>query len=341
MRYLMKQRNKFFEIPIPVAITKIASDIGATIHGNKSLMIEGLSSLKNLTSNRIASLHNKQYLKDLSLCTEGVCILDEEYLQYCPNGVTALVTNKPYRAFGKVATLLYPPVKSTGLVSPLASVHPSAQLGENCQIDAFVVIGENCIIGKHTLIKSHVSIDNNVTIGAHSTIHSHVSLSHCIIGDYALIKPGARIGQQGFGFHMDESGHFDVPQLGCVRIGNHVQIGANTTIDRGSQADTIISDGCRIDNLVQIGHNVEIGKNSVLVAQVGIAGSSTLGNFVIAAGQVGIAGHLNIGDGVKIAGQSGVMKDIPAGATIAGSPAVNALDWHRQTITLKKLTNTK
>ena len=169
-------------------------------------------------------------------------------------------------------------------------------------------------------------------------LESHVTITNTIAGDRLYVKPGARIGQPGFGFHMDERGHFDIPQIGCVRIGNDVQIGANTTIDRGSQHDTIIGNFCRIDNLAQIAHNVELGDGCVIVSQVGIAGSTKLGKFVIAGGQVGIAGHLNIGDGVKIAAQSGIMRDVAPGETISGSPAVPIREWHRQTIAIQRLT---
>jgi UDP-3-O-[3-hydroxymyristoyl] glucosamine N-acyltransferase len=202
-------------------------------------------------------------------------------------------------------------------------------------IEDGVVLGKNCFVGPNTVIEQGCSIGNN------AVIESNVTISHAIIGDDVFIKPGARIGQPGFGFYMDEQGHFDVPQLGRVLIGNHVHIGANTTIDRGSQADTLIGNGVRIDNLVQIAHNVEVGDNSVLVAQVGVAGSTKLGRFVIAAGQVGIAGHLTVEDGVKIAAQSGLMRNVGKGETVAGSPAVPVRDWHRQTIALQKLAKEK
>lgn len=329
--------NPFFERPSPIKISEIAKVIDAEIHGDSERIIHDLCALDNLSHHTIASLHNKPYLKNLKSAQAGACILESQYLKDCPDTVTALVVEKPYRAFGKVAALLYPPKKSSGVISPRASIDPTAKLGDNCEIGDFVVIGKNCVVGENTILRSHVVLEDHVEVGSNCHIQNHVTLSHCHIGNHVLIKPGTRIGQQGFGFFMDEQGHFDIAQLGMVKIEDHVQIGANVTIDRGSQKDTIIKFGCRIDNLVQIAHNVEVGENSVLVAQVGIAGSTKLGQFVIVAGQVGIAGHLTIGPGVKIAGQSGVIKDVPPGATIAGTPAINALDWHRQTIALKKL----
>ena len=168
-----------------------------------------------------------------------------------------------------------------------------------------------------------------------------MTISHAYIGNHVYIKSGARIGQKGFGFDMDAQGHLSVPQLGRVIIGDHVEIGSNTTVDRGSSKDTIIGKGCRIDNLVQIAHNVELGENCVIVAQVGISGSTKFGKFVIAAGQVGVSGHLNIGDNVIIKGKSLVMKDIAANETVMGIPAIKDKQNLRQQIMLARLVNNK
>jgi UDP-3-O-[3-hydroxymyristoyl] glucosamine N-acyltransferase len=240
-----------------------------------------------------------------------------------------------------VANALYPHPTPTGGVHPTAVIASTARIGERCTIGAYTVIGEHVIIGEDGHVDSHSVIDDHVHIGKCARIFSHVTISCAHIGDYVLIKPGTRIGQQGFGFHMDENGHFDVPQLGTVQIGHHVQIGSKTTIDRGSFGITNIGHGVRIDNLVQIAHNVDIGDQSVLVAQVGVAGSTRLGRFVIAAGQVGIAGHLNIGNGVRIAAQSGLMRDVADGETVAGSPAVSVRDWHKQTVALQRMAQAK
>ena len=151
------------------------------------------------------------------------------------------------------------------------------------------------------------------------------------------IFPGVRIGQEGFGFAVDKSGHVRVPQLGRVLIEDDVEIGANTTVDRGAGPDTVIGQGCRIDNLVQIAHNVRIGRGTMIAAQAGIAGSATIGDFVLIGGQVGVLGHLTVGDGVRLVGQSGIIRDIEPGETYAGSPAVPVRQWHRQTAQLARL----
>jgi UDP-3-O-[3-hydroxymyristoyl] glucosamine N-acyltransferase len=176
-----------------------------------------------------------------------------------------------------------------------------------------------------------------VVVGADCAIAANVTLSHCLVGDRVRLHPGVRIGQDGFGFAPDPAGHVKVPQLGRVIVHDDVEMGANCTVDRGSGPDTIIGAGCWFDNLVQIGHNVELGRGCIMVAQSGISGSSKLGDFVVVGGQVGIAGHLTIGSGASVAAKSGVMRDVAEGDTVGGYPAQPIRDWHRQTASLRRL----
>lgn len=330
----------FFQKSPALKVQDLAQLIGAHCDA-KDMLVEDVGPLDNLQKGAVACYHNSKYKHSASNAKHGFCILKEEDKQLLQPGVIGLFSPTPYRSFGKAALYFYPFPKSNGHISDSASIHPSAVIGKNCQIEPFAIIGSYAKIGDNTIIRSHSVIGDNTLIGANSIIEYGVVITNCIAGDRLYVKPGAKIGQPGFGFHMDEKGHFDIPQIGCVRIGHDVQIGANATIDRGSQHDTIIGNFCRIDNLVQLAHNVELGDGCVIVAQVGIAGSSKLGKFVIAAGQVGIAGHLNIGDGVKIAAQSGLMRDVNPGETIAGSPAIPVRDWHKQTIALQRLIQKK
>jgi UDP-3-O-[3-hydroxymyristoyl] glucosamine N-acyltransferase len=199
------------------------------------------------------------------------------------------------------------------------------------------VVGANTEIGEGTWLGPGVVIGEGVVVGRDCRIHANVTLSHCIVGARVTVFPGARIGQDGFGFAPDPRGHVTVPQLGRVLIHDDVRIGANTTIDRGAGPDTVIGAGCRIDNLVQIGHNVVLGRGCIVVAQAGIAGSTRLGDFVVLGGQAGLTGHLTIGAGAQVAAQAGVMDDVPPGAIYGGSPAIPARDWHRQTVAVRKL----
>ncbi len=329
----------FFSSPKPQKLQELLKDTHIPFElENLSLdySVTNVCSLENISAGNIACYTNTKYKKQAENLTQGVVIVAPELQQHIQTRMPKIISAQAYRLFGFISQKLYPKPKSNGVKHPSAYIDPKADVHPSCQIDAFSVISANAKIGANTIIHSNCFIGENVEIGTDCLIEPQATISHSKIGNHVLVKPGARIGQQGFGFHMDQNGHFDIPQLGCVIIGDHVQIGANTCIDRGSQSDTIIGNHCRIDNLVQIAHNVVVGEASVLVAQVGIAGSTKLGKFVIAAGQVGITGHLNIGDQVKIAAQSGIMRNVESGSTVAGSPAVAVRDYHKQTVFLRK-----
>lgn len=332
--------ERFYQKSGPYTIQDLAVYCGAQLgpDADPNLVINDVAPLHKAGEGHISCLHNPKYIDQFKKTKATACLVSPEFAKYAPKNVALLLSQKPYRAYGQVAGFFYPHSKKTGGISPQAAIHSTAKIGKNCYIGPFAVIEENVQIGDGCEIGANSFIEAGVEIGQECRVASNVTISHALLGKRISIKPGARIGQRGYGFHMDEDGHLNIPQLGRVIIGDDVEIGANTTIDRGAETDTVIGCGTRIDNLVQIAHNVQIGENCVIVAQVGIAGSTQLGRFVIAAGQVGIAGHLNIGDGVRIAAQSGVMRDVPKGATIAGSPSIAVRDWHRQTIALKKLT---
>ncbi|MGV8947747.1 MAG: UDP-3-O-(3-hydroxymyristoyl)glucosamine N-acyltransferase [Candidatus Paracaedibacter sp.] len=331
--------KRFYQNMGPYTLQDLAALCGATLNQDidSNQLIADVSPLHKANSGHISCLHNPKYLDQFKKTKASACLVSADYARYAPKGVAVLISSKPYRAYGQVAALFYPPLQRGSTVSPLAAVHSSAKIGKNCYIGPFAVIEENTIVGDGCSIEANTVIGPGVELGEGCLISANVTISHALLGKRIVIKPGARIGQKGFGFHMDESGHLNIPQLGRVIIGDDVEVGANTTIDRGAEADTVIGCGTRIDNLVQIAHNVQLGENCVLVAQSGVAGSTQLGRFVVVAGQVGIAGHLNIGDGVKIAAQSGVMRDIAKGETVAGYPCVAVRNWHRQTVALKKL----
>ncbi len=331
--------ERFYQNTGPYTVQDLAALCGATLGENvdPNQIIMDVAPLHKANTGHISCLHNPKYIEQFKTTKASACLVSIDYAQYAPEGVAVLLASRPYRAYGQVAALFYPPLKRGGGVSPQAAVHSTAKIGKNCYIGPFAVIEEDAIIGDGCEIEANTVIGSGVELGKECLISANVTISHALLGKRVVVKPGARIGQKGFGFHMDESGHLNIPQLGRVIIGDDVEVGANTTIDRGAEADTIIGCGTRIDNLVQIAHNVQIGENCVMVAQSGVAGSTQLGRFVVVAGQVGIAGHLSVGDGAKIAAQSGVMRDIAKGETVAGYPSVSVRDWHRQTIALKKL----
>jgi UDP-3-O-[3-hydroxymyristoyl] glucosamine N-acyltransferase len=221
------------------------------------------------------------------------------------------------------------------VIDPAAIVPDDCAIGANAVIEAGARLGARCQVGANSVIGPGVELGDDCLIAA------NVTLSHCLIGSRVMLHPGVRIGQAGFGFAPDRAGPVKIPQLGRVIIGDDVDIGANTTIDRGSGHDTVIGPGTMIDNLVQIGHNVVLGRGCILAGQVGISGSTKLGDFVMAGGQAGLAGHLNIGAGARIGAQAGLMKDVAPGATVGGYPAVPMRQWLKQVALLALLVEKK
>lgn len=269
--------------------------------------------------NDLSFLDNPKYKEQFRVSKAGACIVSRDMAAEAPKGMMVLVSDTPYRSYAMAATLFYPQLPPSPGISKLASIDPSAIIGEGCTVEPFAVIGRGVTLGK------------DCWIGAHAT------LSHCMLGERVRVHTGARIGQDGFGFALGPEGPMPLPQLGRVVIGDFVNIGANTTIDRGAGPDTVIGMGTVIDNLVQIAHNVRIGRGCVITAQVGISGSTTLEDFVVMGGQSGAAGHLAIGTGARIGAKSGVTKNVPAGADWIGFPARPGQQYWREQASIKKL----
>ena len=304
---------------------------------DKNKVFIDISPLDTAKQNHISFLDNNNYVNKFKSSNAGACFFRQDFLKFVPKTMVPLVTNDPYHSFAIIANAFYPPKKITSGVHPKAHVESSAKFDETVQIDPGVIISSNVVIGSNSQIGANTVILSGVSLGNNTYIGPNCTIGYSILGSNAKIHNGVTIGQDGFGFAIKEAGHIKIPQLGRVLIGDDVEIGANTTIDRGTGPDTQIHNGCKIDNLVQIGHNVILGKNSIIVAQSGISGSTKIGNNVLIGGQVGLAGHLNIGNNVKIAAKSGVMKDIDNGMVVGGVPAVEIKNWHKQTIILKKL----
>ena len=241
----------------------------------------------------------------------------------------------PYEAYGKALSLLYPtalrPQPVTGIegISPQAFVSETAELEADVTIEANAVIGANAAIGSETVILPGAVIGAGVQIGRNCTIGANATVVNSILGNDVIIHNGVQIGQDGFGYSSSAAGHKKIPQIGRVVIQDKVEIGANSTVDRGANRDTIIGEGTKIDNLVQIGHNATIGRHCIIVGLAGISGSATLGDYVVVAGQAGIVGHTKIGDGAQIGGGSGVHGDVEPGARVMGYPAIPASKWMR------------
>jgi len=289
----------------------------------------------------VSFFENRRYLQAFRDTKAGACLVHPDFSGDAPDGMALLLTDEPYRAYARVAAAFYPPAPVKPGVSERAIVDDRAVIGAGARIDAGAVIGADVTIGNGVAVGPGAVIGAGVTIGDDSRIGANATLEKCVIGARVVLCAGARIGQDGFGFAPGAEGHLKVPQLGRVIIEDDVQVGANSCIDCGAGPDTVIGQGTKIDNLVQIGHNVVIGRGCLIAAQVGISGSSELGDFVMMGGQSGMAGHLKVGTGVRVAGQSGITRDIDPGLTIAGMPAVPAREHWRQMAALASLTKTR
>jgi UDP-3-O-[3-hydroxymyristoyl] glucosamine N-acyltransferase len=306
--------------------------------------VEGVAPLESAGPDDLAYMDNAKYVAALEATRAGVCLISKRFAARVPQSAVALVTPDPYRVFAKVLATYFPNAMRPGSffgatgTSPGSFVHPSARLEAGVTVDPGAVIGPHAEIGTGTVDRS---ASRHRPPGPHrpTTVRSAraCTVQAALIGNRVILHPGVRIGQDGFGFAMSPRGHMKVPQIGRVIIQDDVEIGANTCIDRGASRDTVIGEGTKIDNLVQIGHNVVVGRHCVIVSQVGIAGSTTLEDFVVLGGQVGLAGHLTVGMGAQIAAQSGVAGDVPRGAKYGGSPAQPALNWARESAMLKSM----
>jgi UDP-3-O-[3-hydroxymyristoyl] glucosamine N-acyltransferase len=331
---------RFFLRAGPFPLTVILERIGLSAEGLPvERVFTGIAPLQTAGPGEISFLTNKKYLETLASTKAGAVILDPGLVRHVPAGTVALAAARPMTAWAHVAGLFHPPAPVSAGIHPTAVVDPSAQISPEAEIGPYCVVGARAEIGPGCRIGPLVSIGDGVRVGQDTRIGSHASVSHALIGARVFLFPGVRIGQEGFGFdpHPTDRGFTSIPQLGRVVIEDDVEIGANTMIDRGSSQDTIIGAGSRLDNAVQIAHNVRLGRCCVIVSQVGISGSTTLGDYVTLAGQAGVAGHIHIGDGARIGAQAGVMADVSPRASVVGSPAEPVKEFFRQVAFLRRM----
>ena len=330
---------RFFHPSGPFELRYLAEQVGAEAPSAESgnILIRDVGALETAGQGDVSLFCDARYVGAFIESRASVVVTSHELGRHAPSGRCLLFAAEPRLAFARIGHLLYPEARLEPGINAGAQVHPSAVIGRGSQIDAGAVIerdvtiGENCHIGYHAVLGTGVVIGDNCRIGAHAAI------SNALIGRRVEIASSVTIGGQGFGFVTGPTGLVRVLQLGRVIIGDDVEIGANCAIDRGANGDTEIGAGTVIDNLVQIGHNVRLGRNCVLSGQAGIAGSTTLGDGVMVGGQAAISDHLTIGSGARVAGKSGVMRDVEPGGTVAGYPAVPVRQWHRQTAGLLRL----
>lgn len=334
----------FFTVT-PRLLAEIAGATGARLLDPDAgdFVISAAGPIESAPAGSISFIDNPKYLAQAAHTGASAVFCHGRNAERIPAGVHVLVHEQPYQAYATALSMLYPtaarPQPPTGEagVSPRAHVGREVSLEDGVVVEAGAVIGHGVAIGRGSQVHANAVIGANVQIGRHTTIGAGASVSHAFIGDNVIIHPGVRIGQDGFGFAMGPGGHRKIAQIGRVIIQDHVEIGANSTVDRGSNRDTVIGEGSKIDNLVQIGHNVVIGRHCVIVGLAGVAGSATLGDYVVVAGQAGVVGHIKIGDGAQIGGGAGVHHNVAPGEKVIGYPAMPIRDWAKLNLILKSM----
>jgi len=320
-------------------ITEIAEILKCKPIIRKDVEIKSISPIEKAKENDLSFLSNPKYEKYLNTTKAGCVIVSDKVNTKQYPKLNFILCKNPYLAFAKIIRFLYLPKPPEPMVSNNVHIDPKAKIDKTARIEDFTFIGENAKIGKQTRIMPFVYVGENVTIGDNCIIYPNVTIrENCVIGNNVIIHAGSVIGSDGFGYADTETGeHLKIPQIGNVVIEDDVEIGACVTIDRAALESTIVKRGTKIDNLVQIGHNVTVGENSILVAQTGISGSTKIGKNVILAGQTGIAGHLNIADNVIITAKSGVGSNIRKAGVYSGIPVYDHKDWLKSSAVMPKL----
>ena len=334
---------RFYTVAGPLRLGELAGIAEAEIFGNGSpdQLMSDVAPLHSAGPENISFFdNNKVYREAFAKTGAGACIVGRGVTAPTGRDMLLLAVDDPHRGYALVAQAFYPEMdanmeRGTEPVDPTAKLGPGVAIGPGAVIGRGAELGADCRIGANAVIGPAVKMGEDCVVGPGATVR------YCLAGNRLRIAAGVRIGEDGFGFVSGAKRHLKVPQLGRVLIGDDVDIGANTTIDRGSGPDTTIADGVIIDNLVQIAHNVTIGRNTIIVAQVGISGSTTIGDNVVIGGQVGIVGHVTLGDGAKVVSQAGIMADVPPGAIVAGTPALPQREFWRQTVVLRRLAKRK
>lgn len=338
----MSLKERFFKLKGNFNINQIAEFLNANIENFGADLNTNINDIKNIedaSKGDLTFINNRKYFNLIEKTKASICIIPQDYkIDFKLENIALLRVDDSYFAYSKLLKLFFEEIKSESD----KHISETAEIGSNVHIGVGSVIEDNVKIGDNVYIGNNVVIKQGVEIGENSKILDSSYISFSVMGSNVLIHPGARIGTDGFGFATYKGVHHKILHVGIVEIGDNVEIGANTTIDRGSNKNTKIGNGTIIDNQVQIGHNVEIGMGSIIVAQVGIAGSTKIGNYVAIGGQAGINGHIEITDMVQISAKSGILKSIDdKGAIYGGYPAVPIREWHKQTIAMKKLVNQK
>ncbi len=323
----------------PVAITDIVTLVDGRYDGPQDRVLTGVATLADAREDQLSFLGNPKYASQVAASRAGALLVGERLEGDDPRFIRV---KDVYFALSQILTKWFASRPAPEGISPQAAIAPSATLGTNVRIGPFVAVGEDVTIGNDVTIHANVTIEAGSSIGDGTTVYANAAIYHGTkIGRRCIIHSGAVLGSDGYGFATHAGRHHKIPQIGIVRLDDDVEIGAGTTIDRAALGETVIGEGTKVDNLVQIGHNVRVGKHCLLVSQVGIAGSTVLGDYVVVAGQSGFAGHLSIGNRVQVAAKSAVLDDVGDGEKVMGTPAVPFREFARREAMLRRMTRKK
>jgi UDP-3-O-[3-hydroxymyristoyl] glucosamine N-acyltransferase len=328
---------------ISFTLEELAARVGGTVQGDGGQRLDGIAPLEEAGPSHVSFFANRKYRKAFEASRAGAVIVEPD--EDVPEGRTVLRASPAYLAFAKISTAFHPPREPMPEIAPEAVVHPTARVHPSAQVMPLASVGPRAEVGPRTILFPGVHLGEDVKVGADCLVYSNVVVrERCTIGDRVILQPGCVIGGDGFGFALDLQGegrgprHYKVPQAGTVVIEDDVEIGANSCVDRATLGVTRIGRGAKIDDLVMIAHNVEIGPLSILASQVGISGSTKLGMGVVCWGQAGLVGHITVGDRANVAAQAGVHTDIPPGGRVAGTPATPDVQWARNSAVFNRLT---
>ena len=324
-------------------LAELAALVGGEVSGDGQLAISGVAPLEKAGPGQLSFFANRKYRAAFEASQAGAVVVEQD--EAVPEGRTVLRAPGAYLAFARLSALFNPPAPVQAGVSPQAAVHPSAQVDPSAQVGPLVSIGPGAVVGPRTVLHPGVQLGAGARVGADCLLYQNVVVREgCVLGDRVALQPGCVIGSDGFGYALDMAGdgrgprHFKVPQAGIVVVEDDVEIGANSCVDRATLGVTRIGRGAKIDNLVQVAHNVVVGPLSILASQVGISGSTTLGMGVVLWGQAGLVGHITVGDRANVAAQSGVAHDLAPGERVAGTPAKSDVAWARNSAAFDRLT---
>jgi len=324
---------------VKATLKELAEATGGRVIGDGNAVITGVAPIEEARPGDITFITGAKLLKGLAAAKASAVIVKDG--EYDAPGVNLLLVRNPRIAFGKVTDIFKPAFVPPPGVHPRAEVHPGARIGAGASVGPFVVVENGAVIGERAVIYPGVYIGRNAQIGPDSILYSGVAVREgCVIGSRVIIHCNSVVGSDGFGYEFEEGRHNKLPQRGIVRIEDDVELGACVTVDRAAIGETVIGRGTKIDNLVQVAHNVRLGANCIIVAQVGVAGSTVIGSGVVIGGQAGLVGHIKIGDGVMIGAQTGVSGDLASGVW-SGSPAIPHMDWLRASSVFAKLPELK